>query len=195
MGAEEEDFQDIFRAILSMRASWVRSLRSNTYYTPYDRAILVHDALLLSHLLFWSWVRGHSKSIFFYFKIIHIQAKFGKLLKSNCRLGKVKRQNPQRRILAWNVWCVMSWVTDLGACQTENGKPIFRRIPSGPRHTECYSSWQQLNRNPCSPYMDGGRNANSRSITRFDSTMSLNDKRVKVSHIVISRYSVEWKKN
>ncbi|XP_030255129.1 tyrosine-protein phosphatase non-receptor type 13 isoform X1 [Sparus aurata] len=52
-------------------------------------------------------------------------------------------------------------------------------IPSGPRHTENYSSWQQLNRNPCSPYMDGGRNANSRSITRFDSTMSLNDKKAK----------------
>ncbi|XP_073345028.1 FERM and PDZ domain-containing protein 2 [Pagrus major] len=52
-------------------------------------------------------------------------------------------------------------------------------IPSGPRHTESYSSWQQLNRSPCSPYMDGGRNTNSRSITRFDSTMSLNDKKVK----------------
>lgn len=87
----------------------------------------------------------------------------------------------------------MSWVTDPGACQTENGKLIFCRIPSGPRHTENYSSWQQLNRNPCSPYMDGGRNANSRSITRFDSTMSLNDKKARVSHIVTSCYRMEWK--
>ncbi|XP_037609808.1 FERM and PDZ domain-containing protein 2 isoform X1 [Sebastes umbrosus] len=32
---------------------------------------------------------------------------------------------------------------------------------------------------PCSPYMDGNRNANSRSLAQFDSSMSLNDKKVK----------------
>ncbi|XP_028332371.1 tyrosine-protein phosphatase non-receptor type 13 [Gouania willdenowi] len=52
-------------------------------------------------------------------------------------------------------------------------------IPSGVRHRENYGSWQQLNRNPCSPYMDGNRHANSRSFTQFESTMSLNDKKLK----------------
>ncbi|GLD57680.1 FERM and PDZ domain-containing protein 2-like protein, partial [Lates japonicus] len=50
-------------------------------------------------------------------------------------------------------------------------------IPSGGRHRESYGSWQQLSRSPCSPYMDGNRNANSRS--QFESTMSLNDKKAK----------------
>ncbi|XP_051274443.1 tyrosine-protein phosphatase non-receptor type 13 isoform X1 [Dicentrarchus labrax] len=52
-------------------------------------------------------------------------------------------------------------------------------IPSGGRHRESYGSWQQLNRNPCSPYIDGNRNANSRSIPQFESAMSLSDKKMK----------------
>ncbi|XP_008301400.1 tyrosine-protein phosphatase non-receptor type 13 [Stegastes partitus] len=48
--------------------------------------------------------------------------------------------------------------------------------PSGGRHRESYCSWQ-LNRSPCSPYMDGNRSAHSRS--QFESTMSLNDKKAK----------------
>nr|XP_019938387.1 PREDICTED: FERM and PDZ domain-containing protein 2 [Paralichthys olivaceus] len=52
-------------------------------------------------------------------------------------------------------------------------------ITSGGRHRESYGSWQQLNRSPCSPYMDGHRNTNLRSLTQFDSTMSLNDKKAK----------------
>ncbi|XP_062299124.1 FERM and PDZ domain-containing protein 2 [Scomber scombrus] len=52
-------------------------------------------------------------------------------------------------------------------------------MPSGGRHRESYGSWQHLNRNPCSPYMDGNRHGNSRSITQFDSNMSLNEKKIK----------------
>ncbi|XP_063748697.1 tyrosine-protein phosphatase non-receptor type 13 isoform X2 [Eleginops maclovinus] len=52
-------------------------------------------------------------------------------------------------------------------------------LPSGGRHMDTYSSWQQLNRNPCSPYMDGNRIANSRSLAQFQSTTSLNDKKLK----------------
>eukprot|EP00064_Thunnus_orientalis_P012454 superscaffoldBa00001912_g12489 len=52
-------------------------------------------------------------------------------------------------------------------------------IPPGGRHRESYGSWQQLNRNPCSPYMDGSRQTNSRSLTQFESTMSLNEKKIK----------------
>ncbi|XP_035853118.1 FERM and PDZ domain-containing protein 2 isoform X1 [Sander lucioperca] len=52
-------------------------------------------------------------------------------------------------------------------------------IPSGGQQRENYDRWQQLNRSPCSPYMDGNRNANSRSLAQFESTMSLNDKKVK----------------
>ncbi|KAM7382057.1 hypothetical protein PAMA_012764 [Pampus argenteus] len=51
-------------------------------------------------------------------------------------------------------------------------------IPSGGRRRESYGSWQQLNRSPCSPYMDGSRHAN-RSITQFESTMSLNEKKIR----------------
>ncbi|XP_039991737.1 FERM and PDZ domain-containing protein 2 [Xiphias gladius] len=51
--------------------------------------------------------------------------------------------------------------------------------PSGGRHRESYGSWQQLTRSPCSPYMEGNRHANLRSLTQFESTMSLNDKKVK----------------
>ncbi|XP_033990713.1 tyrosine-protein phosphatase non-receptor type 13 [Trematomus bernacchii] len=49
-------------------------------------------------------------------------------------------------------------------------------LPSGGRHIETFSSWQQLNR---SPYMDGNRIANSISLAQFQSTMSLNDKKLK----------------
>ncbi|KAK2820888.1 hypothetical protein Q5P01_023847 [Channa striata] len=53
------------------------------------------------------------------------------------------------------------------------------RIPSGSRYRESYGSWQQLGRRPCSPHMDGNRNPNSRSVTQFESTMSLTDKKLK----------------
>ncbi|XP_038592269.1 FERM and PDZ domain-containing protein 2 [Micropterus salmoides] len=52
-------------------------------------------------------------------------------------------------------------------------------ILSGGRHRESYGTWQQLNHSPSTPYMDGNRNANSRSLTQFESTMSLNDKKAK----------------
>ncbi|KAM6963659.1 FERM and PDZ domain-containing protein 2 isoform 1-T1 [Tautogolabrus adspersus] len=53
------------------------------------------------------------------------------------------------------------------------------RIPSASRHRESYSSWQQLNRGPCSPFLDGNRNSNSRSFTQFGSTVTLTDKKAK----------------
>uniref|UniRef100_UPI0037E954CF FERM and PDZ domain-containing protein 2 n=1 Tax=Semicossyphus pulcher TaxID=241346 RepID=UPI0037E954CF len=53
------------------------------------------------------------------------------------------------------------------------------RIPTGSRHRESYSSWQQLNRGPCSPYMDGNRISNARSLQQFGSTVTLNDKKAK----------------
>ncbi|XP_024913875.1 FERM and PDZ domain-containing protein 2 [Cynoglossus semilaevis] len=59
------------------------------------------------------------------------------------------------------------------------GKLIFPRIPSGGRNRETYSSWQQLNRSPCSPYLDGYRSTNLRSLAQFNSTASLNDRKVK----------------
>uniref|UniRef100_A0A8C7YI13 KIND domain-containing protein n=1 Tax=Oryzias sinensis TaxID=183150 RepID=A0A8C7YI13_9TELE len=52
-------------------------------------------------------------------------------------------------------------------------------IPSGGRIRESYTSWHHLNRSPCSPYIDGNRATNSRSLTQFDSTTSLNDKKLK----------------
>ncbi|XP_068439827.1 FERM and PDZ domain-containing protein 2 [Clinocottus analis] len=52
-------------------------------------------------------------------------------------------------------------------------------IPSGCHHRERYGSWQQLNRGPCSPYMDGSRKAVSRSLAHFESTVSLSDRKVK----------------
>ncbi|XP_026171899.1 tyrosine-protein phosphatase non-receptor type 13 [Mastacembelus armatus] len=51
--------------------------------------------------------------------------------------------------------------------------------PSGNRHRECYGSWQQLNRSPCSPHMDHNQKVNSRSLTQFECTINLNDKKVK----------------
>ncbi|XP_061564678.1 tyrosine-protein phosphatase non-receptor type 13 isoform X2 [Cololabis saira] len=52
-------------------------------------------------------------------------------------------------------------------------------MPSGGRLRETFTSWQHLNRSPCSPYLDGHRNANSRALTQFESTSSLNDKKNK----------------
>ncbi|XP_072312586.1 FERM and PDZ domain-containing protein 2 [Eucyclogobius newberryi] len=46
----------------------------------------------------------------------------------------------------------------------------------GVRQRDSFSSWQQL---PRSPYLDGGRGANSRSLSQFNSNMSLNDKKLK----------------
>uniref|UniRef100_H3CCB9 FERM and PDZ domain containing 2 n=1 Tax=Tetraodon nigroviridis TaxID=99883 RepID=H3CCB9_TETNG len=59
------------------------------------------------------------------------------------------------------------------------GKQIFSRIPSGIQQRESYSSWQQLNRSPCSQYMDSNRNSTSKSLSQFESTISLNEKKVK----------------
>ncbi|KAF7653919.1 hypothetical protein LDENG_00076710 [Lucifuga dentata] len=70
-------------------------------------------------------------------------------------------------------------MTDLPSHQTENEQLIFPRIPSGGRHQESFSCWQQLPHSSCSPYMDSSRHANSRSLAHFDSTMSLTDKKVK----------------
>ncbi|CAJ1081251.1 FERM and PDZ domain-containing protein 2 isoform X3 [Xyrichtys novacula] len=53
------------------------------------------------------------------------------------------------------------------------------RIPSVSRHRESYSSWQQLNRSPCSPFLDSNQHSNSRSITQFGSTVTLTDKKAK----------------
>ncbi|XP_069012389.1 FERM and PDZ domain-containing protein 2 [Embiotoca jacksoni] len=52
-------------------------------------------------------------------------------------------------------------------------------IPSGGQHRGNYGSWQQLSRGPCSPYMGGNRNSNSRSFSQFESTMSLNEKKAR----------------
>ncbi|XP_029384073.1 FERM and PDZ domain-containing protein 2 [Echeneis naucrates] len=52
-------------------------------------------------------------------------------------------------------------------------------ICPGGRHRDSYASWQPLNRSPCSPYIDGNRSSNLRSLAQFQSTMSLNDKKVK----------------
>ncbi|KAM8836489.1 FERM and PDZ domain-containing protein 2 isoform 2-T4 [Spinachia spinachia] len=52
-------------------------------------------------------------------------------------------------------------------------------IPPGGQDRETYGSWQQLNRSPCTPYVEGNRKAISRSLAQFESTMSFNDKRAK----------------
>ncbi|KAM9716115.1 FERM and PDZ domain-containing protein 2 isoform 1-T1 [Menidia menidia] len=52
-------------------------------------------------------------------------------------------------------------------------------IHAGGRLRDSITSWQQLNRSPCGPYMDGNQNTNSRSLAQFESTMSLNDKKLK----------------
>lgn len=72
---------------------------------------------------------------------------------------------------------ILAWVMDLTCHGTDAKLIFFFRIPSGHRHRESYD-WQQLNRNPCSPYLDGNRNTNSRFLSQ--STMSLTDKKMKV---------------
>ncbi|XP_040033289.1 FERM and PDZ domain-containing protein 2 isoform X1 [Gasterosteus aculeatus] len=52
-------------------------------------------------------------------------------------------------------------------------------IPPGGQHRESYGSWQQLNRSPRTPYVEGNRKAISRSLAQFESTMSFNDKKAK----------------
>lgn len=74
------------------------------------------------------------------------------------------------------------------------GKLFFSRIPPGIQQRESYSSWQQLTRGPCSPYMDRNRNSTSRSLTQFDSTISLNDKKLKVSQNIRQFYRTFKKK-
>ncbi|CAL9702348.1 unnamed protein product [Knipowitschia caucasica] len=50
--------------------------------------------------------------------------------------------------------------------------------PSGNsvRHRDSFCSWQQL---PRSPYLDGSRHTNSRSLSQFNSSISLSDKKLK----------------
>ncbi|XP_036072929.1 FERM and PDZ domain-containing protein 2 [Oryzias melastigma] len=52
-------------------------------------------------------------------------------------------------------------------------------IPAGGRIRDSYPSWHHLNRSPCGPYIDVNRTPNSRSLTQFESTTSLNDKKLK----------------
>ncbi|XP_041672302.1 FERM and PDZ domain-containing protein 2 [Cheilinus undulatus] len=53
------------------------------------------------------------------------------------------------------------------------------RIPSSSRHRETYSSWQQLSRSPCSPFLDSNRNSSTRPLTQYGSTATLSDKKSK----------------
>lgn len=78
---------------------------------------------------------------------------------------------------------------------SDKKKSLFFRIPPGNQQRDGYSSWQQLNCSPCSPYMDGNRNSTSRSLSQFESTISLNDKKVKVSQNIqniIKHYENRW---
>ncbi|CAL8284701.1 unnamed protein product [Merluccius merluccius] len=52
-------------------------------------------------------------------------------------------------------------------------------VSAGGRYRDNYSSWHQLSRSPCSPYMDGGHHASSRALNHYSSTVSLNDKKLK----------------
>ncbi|CAL8310023.1 unnamed protein product [Boreogadus saida] len=52
-------------------------------------------------------------------------------------------------------------------------------VSSGGRYRDDYTSYQQSNRTPCSPYMDGGRDTSSRALNHYSSTLSLNDKKLK----------------
>ncbi|XP_015255966.1 PREDICTED: FERM and PDZ domain-containing protein 2-like [Cyprinodon variegatus] len=61
---------------------------------------------------------------------------------------------------------------------TDRSQMVRDRLHSG-RLRESYSSWQHLNRTPCSPYLDGNRTSSARSLSQFESTISLNDKKVK----------------
>nr|XP_061807330.1 FERM and PDZ domain-containing protein 2-like [Nerophis lumbriciformis] len=79
-------------------------------------------------------------------------------------------------------FCNATWVTKKKISRTFSGAsytPESTGIPSGCQRTESNGSWQAFNRNVCSPYLDGGRRANSRFLTQFASTMSLNEKKMK----------------
>ncbi|XP_037133907.1 tyrosine-protein phosphatase non-receptor type 13 [Syngnathus acus] len=79
-------------------------------------------------------------------------------------------------------FCNPTWMTKKKISRTFSGAsytPESTGIPSGCRRTESNGSWQQFNRTVCSPYLDGGRRANSRFLMQFESTMSLNDKKMK----------------
>ncbi|XP_054605022.1 FERM and PDZ domain-containing protein 2 [Nothobranchius furzeri] len=52
-------------------------------------------------------------------------------------------------------------------------------ISSGGQLRESFTTWQHLNHSPSSPYLDGSRNTSTRSFPQFDSTTSLNDKKIK----------------
>nr|XP_057918587.1 FERM and PDZ domain-containing protein 2 isoform X1 [Doryrhamphus excisus]XP_057918588.1 FERM and PDZ domain-containing protein 2 isoform X1 [Doryrhamphus excisus]XP_057918589.1 FERM and PDZ domain-containing protein 2 isoform X1 [Doryrhamphus excisus] len=75
-------------------------------------------------------------------------------------------------------FCNSTWVMKTKISRTFSGAS-YPPEPTRRRHTETNGSWQQLNRTACSPYMDGGRHANSRFLTQFESSMSLNEKKNK----------------
>ncbi|XP_023251269.1 FERM and PDZ domain-containing protein 2 [Seriola lalandi dorsalis] len=91
--------------------------------------------------------------------------------------SQMVRDRLHRGSFSYSSWALKKKIsrTFSGACYPSDPTGI----PSGGRHRESYGSWQQLNRSPCSPYMDGNRNANFRSLAQFESTMSLNDKKAK----------------
>ncbi|XP_061667009.1 FERM and PDZ domain-containing protein 2 [Syngnathoides biaculeatus] len=75
-------------------------------------------------------------------------------------------------------FCHSTWVTKKKISRTFSGAsytPESTGIPSGCRHAESNGSWQQFN----STYLDGRRRANSRFLAQFESTMSLNEKKMK----------------
>ncbi|TNN04155.1 hypothetical protein fugu_001184 [Takifugu bimaculatus] len=72
-----------------------------------------------------------------------------------------------------------TWELKKKISRTFSGSCEPTGIPPASQQRDSYSSWQQLNRSPCSPYMDSNQNTTSRSLTQFESTNSLNDKKVK----------------
>ncbi|KAG7226485.1 hypothetical protein INR49_003805 [Caranx melampygus] len=121
---------------------------------------------------------------------VHLSAELEGLLLSMCEETVVRRSD----LLAVLETCelhqkaamlppperlVRQLVEDVYRNSTDDENLIFLRIPSGGRHRDSYTSWQQMSRSPCSPYMDGNRGANLRSLSQFESTMSLNDKKMK----------------
>ncbi|XP_077481618.1 FERM and PDZ domain-containing protein 2 isoform X1 [Stigmatopora argus] len=78
--------------------------------------------------------------------------------------------------------CNATWLTKNKISRTFSGASFTAEstgIPSGCRRTGSNGSWQNFNRNVCSPYMDAGRRANSRFLAQFASTMSLSEKKMK----------------
>ncbi|XP_030019311.1 FERM and PDZ domain-containing protein 2 isoform X3 [Sphaeramia orbicularis] len=69
-----------------------------------------------------------------------------------------------------------TWGLKQKISRTFSGATEPAGISPASRHRDSYCSWQQL---PRSPYMDGGRHANLRSVSQFNSTMSLNEKKLK----------------